>query len=367
MSLEPQTTTPAATTQPTAKSSAVATPNPKQDLVKEMLGNSGGATTEPKITSAAVDDDPDTVDDDDITFASPDLEEPSDKIKEQPAAPTATTVPAQATPQAPAGAPATPAAVAPATVVPAATPAAEPANIAQPAAQPSTAWVPPNLFEAPTAQPTVPATPAAPAQAQAPVQPAAATQPVGQPQAPAAAPVREQYLGELEKYYAPRDEEEVRALSLEPEKVLPRMFARAHVDVLDAVVQGITNELPRLIEATINRRVSEVRASKAFYEAWPKLAETAHTPVVQRLMQTYRAQFPQANMDDMIRDVGAAAMVHLRLPVEVPVASTPAAAPSPAVRPAMPGSGTGTPRGQSTNPFESFAEELIRDDVADEA
>jgi len=343
-------------------------------MANEVLSGSEPAKDIPiPPTTPVVDDDPDTVDDDDIEFlaSTEDLDAPA---KESAPTSTADASATPATAQPPAGATPTPAVTElPVTPASGAAPSAEPAKEAQPAAQPTPTWVPPNLFAveapgvpatqqaAPVQAPTAPATPPA---TQAPAAPTEAAAPGSIPTD--ATKVREQYLGELSNYYTPRNEEEVRALSLEPEKVLPQMFARAHVDILDAVVNGIAQNLPSLVQSTVNRMVGEANASRSFYKEWPDLAKTEYTPTVQRLMQAYKAQFPQAPMDQLIRDVGAAAMVGLRLPIPGMPQQTQQPSMTPPISPVNPGGGTGGPAGRSNNPFENFADEIITEERFEE-
>ena len=172
-------------------------------------------------------------------------------------------------------------------------------------------------------------------------------------------------MGELATYYTPKDEE-ARALMLEPEKVVPKMFARLHVDVLDSVIQGIGKELPGLVQMTVNRMIGEAKASKGFYERWPQLAKTEFTPTVQRLMAAYKGQFPQSSLEQMITDVGAAAMVGLKLPL--PGMAEPAAIPtSPHVTPINPGGGTGIPGGRVVNEYERLANQWDSEERVEEA
>lgn len=360
---KPEVTTPAAAPAAPAKS-------PAMQLVADVLSNTppqAASTAQP--SAEPVDDDPDT--EDENVFGEFDKEIAKQETATAPAAlqpPEAVPAPAApatppATPQAPAGAPATPAAAVPASA-PAQLPTAEPGKPTSPV-QPPESWVPPNLFEG--AQPAVPATPAAPAAA-APAAPVAT--PPAAPAAPAALPtepaqLRERYMGELAQYYTPKDEE-ARALMLEPEKVVPKMFARLHVDVLDSVIQGIGKELPGLVQMTVNRMIGEAKASKGFYERWPQLAKTEYTPTVQRLMAAYKGQFPQSSLEQMITDVGAAAMVGLKLPL--PGMEQPAAIPTtPHVTPINPGGGTGVPGGRVVNEFERLANDWDTEERVEEA
>ena len=338
--------------------------SPAMQLAAEML--SGTPQGDSAVVPAPIiDDEPDTEDENIFTDFDKEIAKAEAVSPATPEVVPASIAAPAATPIAPVGAPATPAAaVAPAIVAPAQPPAVEPGKAPSPA-QPPASWIPPNLFEA-GGTPAVPATPAAPAAAApaAPVAQAPVETQVAIPQEPAQ--LRERYMGELERYYAPKDEE-ARALMLEPEKVVPKMFARLHVDILDSVIQGIGKELPGLVQTTVNRMVGEAKASRSFYEKWPQLAKTEYSPTVQRLMAVYRDKFPQASLEQMTTDVGAAAMVGLKLPL--PGMSAPASMPAtPHVTPINPGGGTGTPGGRIVNEYERMnsdwdTEERIQDEA----
>jgi hypothetical protein len=85
--------------------------------------------------------------------------------------------------------------------------------------------------------------------APAPQQPAPTTQPLlPEEQVRAAqqndyAKLREGYITQLEEVYK-LDEATARDLVVEPEKVVPKLFARMHADMVAAVAQGVIQQVP---------------------------------------------------------------------------------------------------------------------------
>lgn len=287
--------------------------------------------------------------------------------------------------------PATPAKPADAQIPPASAPAA--AAVPPPAVPVPSQVEPPklpdgsqpvvNLFDVlenvPQSPAQVPAQPAAPAQPATPAVPSASPP---QPEAPSAVPVsppvspaaaqdpvklREEYI---ESYLVPQysvSEQDARALMVEPEKVLPRLLSKVHVDVLEAAVAGIAQQLPNLVSAVIRNREVQVETTKQFFGRWPQLAKTEYVPTIQNTLKAYRQMHPQKPINELIDEAGATVMLALRVPFDNSGGKPPAtpSAPPPAVRPLGP-AGRSISKPGGGNAFEQFAEELIAEDQVSE-
>lgn len=165
--------------------------------------------------------------------------------------------------------------------------------------------------------------------------------------------LRTEYMSEVEKMYT-FDENDARAVMLEPEKVLPKQFAKLHTQTVEAAVAGIVQQLPAIIQMTMQTLQAKSQLNKSFYSAWPQLAKSEHVATVRNMMQAYRQQNPQASWDQVVREVGAAAMVSLKLPLtpEMIGNQQTTTVPSvPPVAPVNPGGGMPLNKPTENNPF----------------
>lgn len=202
----------------------------------------------------------------------------------------------------------------------AAKPAAQPAAPAKPVAQPAV-------------QPAVPAqpaqaaqtTPSQPAQPAAPVQPAAESTPVqsAQPEPPTKTEeqiraervaAREKLVGDLATRYSV-PEADISELVTNPEKVLPKMMAHLHANVMDNVQAYIAQNFHRWTEVHQTVAKTNSEAADSFFKEWPELKDKAHGPTVVRVLTAYRQANPQAKAEEVIREGGLQALVALRLPL----------------------------------------------------
>jgi hypothetical protein len=183
--------------------------------------------------------------------------------------------------------------------------------------------------------------------------------------------LRAKYVDDLAKSYT-LSAEDAQAVVLEPEKVLPRLFARTHVDIIETTVRSIHQQIPRLVEGAIGAMLAQTEQNRAFFSAWPGLAKQEHVPVVQSIMQTYRQMNPTADWAKTVREVGATASIALKLPLPqemlsgagASVLATPVV--NPPILPANPGgSRQGRPAGN--NPWEKFNEQWEQEELREDA
>lgn len=162
-----------------------------------------------------------------------------------------------------------------------------------------------------------------------------------------------QSVGALEQVYqfAPEVAEE---LDTTPSKVLPKLAATLHMQVLTAAVTQVANMFPSLMEMHMDR-TSHVKATEErFFTEYPALRE--HSPMVQRIAQAYRAINPNATYEQIAPEVAAMAMVQARIP-----APTPQADPV-LTKPVTPTSQRGAPPAPSQTQQKSVWDELITDE-----
>jgi hypothetical protein len=211
------------------------------------------------------------------------------------------------------------------------------------------------------AKPEAPSAPAAPAPTAAP-QPTAAQPtvptPAPTPQAPPspAAPETDPYLeawkqhaqqldGELQKYYA-IDDATAEAILENPKEVLPKIFSKLHMAVLQNTYKAVLDRLPPLMQNTAQAVRQHAASEEKFYRAWPVFNrdDPTHSQTLLQYAQLFRSQNPGASEADFTKFVGAAAAAHLGLKMPIgkgngkgkPIPYAPGAA-------SAPSSGSGSP------------------------
>lgn len=247
---------------------------------------------------------------------------------------------------------------------PAAPPTAAPVSAAIPAPAPVVAApVPaptppppatPPIASAPPPAPTPPAEPPKPA--------AAAPTPTDEERKVAYAKERDAALVKLTERYATLSEEEVRQLTVEPEKVLPKLLAKVHAEAMDNMTNWVQQNLPTMLEGYQAQMTAAKSAGESFFTEWPELNKPELLPAVARILRGYRSANPDAKPEDVVREGGIAALVALKIPMPDRVmAKHNVAAPDatrPAAFPPVAGPGASTPPPQpSDNVFTVIAQE----------
>lgn len=253
----------------------------------------------------------------------------------------------------------------------------QPATTA-PATPASATAVQPAPAATPTPLAATPAPVAAPAVGQQPAQTPAAQPAQQQPAAVDAAVVQAEYQkwrGEAETELATKHyvmpAELAEEMTTSPHTATPKLMARVYMDAVQASVGHMMTNLPRLIEATLEAIKGRDSDEEKFFGSWPKLDRNTHRTAIVQLGKAYRHSNPQASTDDFIRDVGAQAMVALKIPFEVTagngtgtVAAPPAQAGQAAFRPASgtrPAPAAAAPG--AGNIFEQMSREMEAEDL----
>lgn len=156
------------------------------------------------------------------------------------------------------------------------------------------------------------------------------------------------------------DEKQVEELNANPAAIIPKLMSKVYMDSISAAFQQFTQYLPRMVGQVIEQRNSMNTAEKAFFDRWPALLDKRDT--VLRLGGAYRASNPTASMEDFINEVGAQAMVALRLMPVSTDANANANGKKPAKKEAFkPAIGTPAPTAAPrtpSNPFENLVDEF---------
>lgn len=163
-------------------------------------------------------------------------------------------------------------------------------------------------------------------------------------------------------------EEDVAQLNENPAAYIPKAMARVYLDTISASFQQFVNYLPRMVHQVLEARDSHAKSETDFYSAWPDLAKYADQKkakeTVLRIGGAYRQANPTATAEEWINEVGAQAMVALR--IQPTLAPQPPVTPEiPAFKPASNTPASTPPKQPSSNPFASMAEEFLQETVED--
>lgn len=203
-------------------------------------------------------------------------------------------------------------------------------------AEPPAAPAPAPASETPPA-PAEPAQPAAePPQGvqpapEAPVEPQQPQQPQSTPEQIQAA--ERAYAAQLENLYR-FDEETALKLQTEPEKVLPALAAKLHLDVMKTVMAQMRGVLPQMLQTQTAEMERDTSAKQQFFGAWPELK--GYEQQVLQVGMMFRQLNPKATAEEAVQRIGELAMTSLGLSRQAPPAAPPVTPPS-AFQPAVPG------------------------------
>lgn len=127
---------------------------------------------------------------------------------------------------------------------------------------------------------------------------------------------RSKHLESLEKLYKFESEEDIKALKEAPETVLPKLAAQLTYDVHEMVVRSMMSMTPRMIENFVNSKVRDHQENESFYQQWEPLRDPKYAADIRRAKQLYRHMNPDASVEQINREVGAALMVSHKIPFD---------------------------------------------------
>lgn len=233
----------------------------------------------------------------------------------------------------------------------------EPAVVAEPVETP----VSPTPTPAPVPTPVVSTDPVP---AVTPVPVAAPAQPTP-PEAPSPEVYtawRDKRISELSGLYA-LNESDAQALLTEPEVVLPKLVAKAHMEVLEASMRAMQAMMPVMMQQVSQHTERNTQAKGLFTQINPDLADPAYEPAILELGSYYRSKNQQASPEEASRAIGALVRAAFGLTRQEQVAITPPPA-QPAVTPFVPArGGGGISRPAPSNVYEQLAQEFESEDL----
>jgi hypothetical protein len=126
----------------------------------------------------------------------------------------------------------------------------------------------------------------------------------------------------MAKRYVP-SKGEAEALLVEPEKVLPMLLARAHMDAIDAAIAAISAAVPQMVLQVTARQQHETETERAFFTRWPQLNKPELHERIAQTAQVFRSINPKATGQEAIDAVGAQVCYLSGIPIEAKPATPP--------------------------------------------
>lgn len=197
----------------------------------------------------------------------------------------------------------------------------------------------------------------------------------GQPEGAAVPPpdmakLRQAEVERLTSVYALSDED-ARTMTVEPEKIVPKMMAEMHANIVEAVVAVLGAQLPAVVESLGEQKRARVSAEDAFYKQFPALKGEKFRKTVEESIRISRTADPKASMQEVIIQAGILASLKHRvaLPEDLmpeATVSAPAVGQAPKPKrsfvPAAPAGNAPAGAGKPKNEFEALAEEFLSED-----
>lgn len=174
-------------------------------------------------------------------------------------------------------------------------------------------------------------------------------------------------LEELAAKYQITDDQ-LPEILVNPEKVLPKLLAQAHMNAVRDTLQLVQQSMPQMFEQVTTHKANTQKSVDAFYSEWPELNKPEYQQQIAASVVAYRKANPQATAEQVIKAGGALACISLGLPVpdRFTGATTPAlgaAAPVSVPRqPAAPAGAVTPSAPRSENQFTQLAEEFLSDE-----
>jgi hypothetical protein len=153
---------------------------------------------------------------------------------------------------------------------------------------------------------------------------------------------------------------QVDELNENPGQAVPKLLARVHYSAQVAAYTGVMSQVPRVVQAIVERHRMIEKAEGTFYGRWPALANASHSKAVENVLNTWRAANPNATTEEMVEKAGLMAMLSLGLDPTPQASIPPPGNPTPPTPPARPaGTGGSGPTRGATNVWDEMAESII--------
>ena len=109
-------------------------------------------------------------------------------------------------------------------------------------------------------------------------------------------------------------EKDVEEYETDPGKVISRVAARVHLDVMQSMMQTIQEFVPPLVHIATEARNRNASYEKKFFDTFPELNIKDHGAAVIQYAKANRAANPGLSAEELINTVGAQLLVALKIP-----------------------------------------------------
>jgi len=99
-------------------------------------------------------------------------------------------------------------------------------------------------------------------------------------------------------------DEDVKAVEEDFVKALPMFAGRVWFEAYTSAVNFMNQQIPSIMRGEMQKFGRSFEAENQFYKAWPGLDRGKHHDHVKHFGRVYRQAYPQASVEDFVRDVG---------------------------------------------------------------
>jgi len=98
--------------------------------------------------------------------------------------------------------------------------------------------------------------------------------------------------------------EDIKAIEKDFVAELPKLASRVWFEAYTSSINWMAQQVPQMMRSEMRRFGQSMRAETDFYQAWPGLDRGKHHSQVLQFGRVYRQMYPQASVQEFIRDVG---------------------------------------------------------------
>lgn len=126
---------------------------------------------------------------------------------------------------------------------------------------------------------------------------------------------RNQYIDKMAEQFQ-ISEEDADALRMEPEKVMPRLMAKAMTTALEQMAGVMRDNLPKLVDGQLTQQSKAKEIETKFFGKYPELNSKKAIKVTEQMAKAYRQANPDADLDETMDNVAFMAWKKLGLPMD---------------------------------------------------
>jgi len=153
-------------------------------------------------------------------------------------------------------------------------------------------------------------------------------------------------------------------LAVDPGTMVPKLMAKAHLNMVQNVLGVIAQQMPVMVNSIIQANAQHAELENAFFSKWPQLDKDKDRQTVMSLAAAFRKAEPNADFNRMVQMVGAQAVVALGKLQPAAPAVHPQAAPQVVngFVPAANGTPAPSPAPKNDNPFAVWNDMILQEE-----